>query len=125
MSNLREAAEKFDAWMLKFVDSHRRLGHLTDNNKALVDFLYQDQGFNYVKNYTDLCNLARIVQDEKEYTITNPPCSPAAFSAAIEKISSRENVDGAMPVKPGLGGDMSIKPAPSADESAVNRSPKA
>ena len=88
MPQLDKVAKQFDCWMKSFEDSHREHGHLDDNNKALVDFLNNDSGFDYVKTYEELCELAVMLQ-EKGYKTTNPPCELIDFARAIERAHPR------------------------------------
>ena len=94
--SIKLAAEKFDLWMKNFKDSHRESGDFDDNNKALVCFLNGDRGFEFIKTYEALCQLAVLLQ-EKGYKTTNPPCEPTEFDRAVEEANPR-SFGGSRPV---------------------------
>jgi len=81
---LQLAAERFDAWMNRFEELHRELGHLDDHNKALLDFLNYARGFKYVKTYEEFCQLSKLVRDKK-YKTTVPPCLAEIYNLAVRE----------------------------------------
>lgn len=74
--------------MTHYVESHKRSGDYEDNNKALISWLHNDNGYKYINNYSHFCALAMAVT-QKGYK-TNPPPSESAFDNAMGKISERE-----------------------------------
>lgn len=77
-------ADKFDSWMTHY--NHNGSGHNEDNNKALVDWLTNDSGAVYVRDYEHFCELAKLVH-AKGYA-TNPPPSESDFNKGVAKYQS-------------------------------------
>lgn len=70
-------AKKFDDWMKKTENTH------ADHNKALVDFLTLGKGFAIIKNYVELCELAKVVRETYGYQTSNLPCTELEYGRAV------------------------------------------
>lgn len=70
------AADEFDNWMKS--SKHPDF----PDNKHLWCYLYQAEGFRYIKTYEEFCELSRLVQ-RKDYKTSSPPCMPIDFARAI------------------------------------------
>ncbi|NNM59111.1 MAG: hypothetical protein HKM04_04785 [Legionellales bacterium] len=98
MPNIKKAADEFDAWMKKW--THDQLS----DNEHLINYLDADMGFQYIKSYEELCQLASLVQ-EKGYQTSNPPCTPVEFAQAVHNAFSESFGD----KKPVISQDMWVE----------------
>ncbi|TNF69972.1 MAG: hypothetical protein EP298_01225 [Gammaproteobacteria bacterium] len=82
--DLEKILYKFNQWLedTKKYQPSIWLEYAKNYNKALVEFLKFGKGFEDIKSYEALCEVAKSLKGYG-YEITNPPCSAADFGATI------------------------------------------